>query len=62
MYVIAEKKEDPCGLCRHGLQNQIMKHGVSLNEFTLSAHSIIFSSLNIIIRTVEKVKFNALHK
>ena len=28
--VVAEKK-DPCGLCRHGLQKQVMKHGVSLN-------------------------------
>jgi len=69
--VIVSKKKDPCELCRHELQKQVMKHSVSLctfwctdgyiiNDVTLSVHSIIFSSLNIIIRTVEKVKFNAL--
>ena len=33
---------------------------VALNEVTLCTHSLIFSSLNIIVQTVEKVKFNAL--
>ena len=61
-YVITGEKKDPCGLCRHGLQKQVMNHSVSLNEVTLSAHSIIFSSPNVIVQTVEKVKFNALLK
>ena len=51
------------GLYRHGLQKQLVEHDdsvgylsfVALNEVTLSAHSSIFSSLKIIIRTVEKV-------
>ena len=33
---------------------------VAFNEVTLLAYSLIFSLLNIIVRTVEKVKFNAL--
>ena len=32
---------------------------VALNEVTLRAYSLIFSSLNIIVGTVGKVKFNA---
>ena len=60
-YVISEKN-DPCRLYRHGLQKQFIELGVVLNEVTLSAHSLIFSSLNTIVRTIEKVKFNALLK
>ena len=53
-YVIAGKKKVPFGLYHRGLQKQVNKHGVVLYEVTLSAHSLIFSLLNIIVQTVEK--------
>ena len=59
------QKKDPCELYHHGLQQKQLQSCwliilVALYEVSLSAHSLIFSSLNLMIRTVEEVQFKAL--